>query len=309
MGNAFSFAWEDTLIIWLQAHMGAAGTALASFFSMFGEELLLILVLGFFYWCYDKELGKLLGRNICAQIVFNPMLKNLTLRMRPYMVNPEIQCLKPVDASADIMDVAAQGYSFPSGHSSNAAAAYGTIGRRCRKTWVRVLALLIPLLVGISRFCLGVHYPTDVLGGWLLGVVIIFFTPWFIGKFKSRRVPYLILLAAMLPGWFYCKSNDFYTGYGMTVGFFLADLFEENYVRFQNTRVWWKIILRLAGGAAIYFALNKLLKLPFSPDFLESASFAAHLVRALRYAVILFADIALYPLLFDRLGKKSGQAV
>ena len=305
MGNAFSFAWEDALIVWLQAHMGTAGSTLASFFSMFGEELLLILVLGFFYWCYDKELGKLLGRNICAEIVFNPMLKNLALRMRPYMVNPKIQCLKPVDASADIMDLAAQGYSFPSGHSSNAAAAYGTIGRCCRKTWVQVLAVLIPLLVGISRFCLGVHYPTDVLAGWLLGAVIIFFTPWFIGKFKSRRVPYLILLVAMLPGWFYCKSNDFYTGYGMTVGFFLADLFEEKYVRFQNTRVWWKIILRVAGGAVIYFALSTLLKLPFSPEFLESGTFAAYLVRALRYAVILFVDIALYPLLFDRLAGNS----
>ena len=148
MGNAFSFAWEDTLIIWLQAHMGAAGTALASFFSMFGEEMLLILVLGFFYWCYDKELGKLLGRNICVVIVLNPMMKNLALRLRPYMVNPEIQCLKPVDASADIMDLAAQGYSFPSGHSSNAAAAYGTVGRWYRKTWVRVLAVVIPLLAG-----------------------------------------------------------------------------------------------------------------------------------------------------------------
>ena len=45
--------------------------------------------------------------------------------------------------------------------------------------------------------------------------------------------------------------------------------------------------------------------MPFSPEFLESASFAAYLVRALRYAVILFVDIALYPLLFDRIGKKK----
>ncbi len=304
MGNAFSFAWEDALIIWLQAHMGAAGTALASFFSMFGEELLLILVLGFFYWCYDKEVGKLLGRNICVELVFNPMLKNIALRQRPYMANPGIHCLKPIDSSADIMDPTAQGYSFPSGHSSNAATAYGTIGRCFQKTWVRVLAVLIPLLVGISRFCLGVHYPTDVMAGWLLGVVIIFITPWFIGKFRNRWVPYLILLIAMLPGWFYCRSNDFYTGYGMTVGFFLADLFEDRYVRFQNTRVWWKVILRIAGGAAIYFTLNTVLKLPFSSEFLDSGSFMAHLVRALRYAVILFVDIALYPLLFDRIGKQ-----
>ena len=91
----------------------------------------------------------------------------------------------------------------------------------------------------------------------------------------------------------------------MTVGFFLADLFEEKYVRFQNTRVWWKILLRVAGGAAIYFALNTVLKLPFSSAFLSSGTFAARLVRALRYAVILFVDIALYPLLFDR--KKRGQ--
>ena len=59
MGNAFSLGWEDALMIWLQSFMGSAGTALASFLTMFGEELVLILVMGFFYWCYDKETGKL----------------------------------------------------------------------------------------------------------------------------------------------------------------------------------------------------------------------------------------------------------
>ncbi|MCR5576457.1 MAG: phosphatase PAP2 family protein [Oscillospiraceae bacterium] len=307
MGNVFSFDWEDALIIWLQSHMGAAGTALSTVFSMFGEELLLILVMGFFYWGWDKEIGKLLGRCTCAELVFNPMLKNIALRLRPYMVDPEIKCLKAVDSSADVMDVAAQGYSFPSGHSANAAVTYGVIGRCSRKTWIRILAVCIPLLVGISRFCLGVHYPTDVLAGWLLGLALIFFMPWFVGKFKSRWIPYVILLLVMLPGWFYCKSNDFYSGYGMTLGFFLGDLFEEKYVRFHNTRVWWKILLRIVGGAAIYFGLNTVLKLPFSRAFLDSGTFAAYLVRALRYAVILFVDIAIYPLLFDRIGKKKEQ--
>ena len=305
MGNIFYFEWENALMIWLQAHMGTVGTSLASFISMFGEELLLILVLGFFYWGYDKEVGKRLGRAVCIDLCIFPMIKNVALRLRPYMVTPEIKCLKPVDSSADIMDVAAQGYSFPSGHASGSASVYGTIGRSYKERWVRILAVLIPFLVGFSRFCLGVHYPTDVLAGWLLGLVIIFFAPWFIGKFESRWIPYLILLIAMLPGWFYCKTNDFYSGYGMMVGFFAADLFEEKYVRFQNTRVWWKIILRLAGGVAIYFGLNKLLKMPFSSEFMDSGRFAAYLVRALRYAVILFVDIGIYPMLFNAVAAKD----
>ena len=94
----------------------------------------------------------------------------------------------------------------------------------------------------------------------------------------------------------------------MTAGFFIGDLFEEKYVRFQNTRVWWKIVLRVIGGAAVYFGLNMALKMPFSSDFLGSATFAAYLVRALRYAIILFVDIAIYPMLFDRIGKKKEQA-
>lgn len=305
MENVFYFAWEPALMQWLQTVLGPVGAAVASFFSTLGEEMVFILLMGFFYWCWDKELGKLLGRNVCMASILNPMVKNLVLRPRPYMVCPEVKCLKPVDPSADVMDLAAQGYSFPSGHSCGSVSAYGTIGRYYKKTWVRVLAVVIPLLVGISRFCVGVHFPTDVLAGWALGLLIIFLVPWLIGKFRRRWVAYLVLLLVTLPGWFYCKTNDYFTAYGMMIGFFAADLFEEKYVRFQNTRVWWKILLRLAGGVAIYFGLNTLLKLPFSKDFLESGTTLAFLVRTVRYAVILFIDVALYPMLFDRIGKKK----
>ena len=307
MENVFYFAWEPALMAWLQAHLGPVGIAVASFFSTLGEEMVFILLMGFLYWCYDKEIGKFLGRNICVANVANPLLKNIVLRPRPYMVCPEVQCLKPVDPSADVMDIAAQGYSFPSGHSSGSVTAYGSVGRRFKQPWIRVLSVLIPLFVGISRFCVGVHFPTDVLTGWILGLIVIFVTPWFIGRFKNRWIPYVILLVAALPGWFYCRTNDYFTAYGMMVGFFAADLFEEKYVRFQNTRVLWKMALRLLGGVAIYFGLNTLLKLPFSSAFLDSGTFAAHLVRALRYAIILFVDVAIYPLAFDRLGQKKKQ--
>ena len=300
MGNTFFFTWEPALMVWLQSHLGSFGITLATIFSMFGEEMATILVLGFCYWSWKKELGKFI-------MVANPMIKNVFLRLRPYMVCPEVKCLKPVDSSADIMDVAAQGYSFPSGHSSGSVANYTSVAAYLKKKWAWALGILIPLLVGLSRFCVGVHFPTDVLFGWALGLCVVMLVPFFQKKFEKRWVFYLIILLLAVPGWFYCKTNDFYTSYGMMVGFFAGDLFEEKYVKFKNTKCWWKMILRVLGGGAVYFALNALLKMPFSSSFLHAGTFLSYLVRAIRYAVILFVDVAIYPLCFDRIkfGKKA----
>lgn len=73
------------------------------------------------------------------------------------------------------------GYSFPSGHTANATIAYGVlavlIGRIGLPAPVRLVAWLllggIIVAVGMSRIWLGVHYPSDVLGGWLLGGVFV----------------------------------------------------------------------------------------------------------------------------------------
>ena len=303
MGNTFFFFWEPALMVWLQSHLGAFGLTLATIFSLFGEEMATILVLGFCYWGVHKELGKFIGRNVCVAMVANPLIKNVFLRFRPYMVCPQVKCLKPVDPSADIMDVAAQGYSFPSGHSSGSVSTYTSVGLFLKKKWATAVAVLLPLLVGVSRFCVGVHFPTDVLFGWGLGLLVVLLVPFCQKKFEKRWVFYLVLLLLAVPGWFYCRTNDYFTAYGMMAGFFAGDLFEERFVRFRNTRNVGKICLRVLGGGALYFGLNMLLKLPFSSGFLSSGTFLAHLVRALRYGVILFVLTGLYPLCFDRMGR------
>ncbi len=71
----------------------------------------------------------------------------------------------------------ATGLSFPSGHTIAATAVYLTIGSvlaraiepRVQRIYVLCVAAALAVIVGVSRVFLGVHYPSDVLGGWLVG--------------------------------------------------------------------------------------------------------------------------------------------
>lgn len=301
MGNTFYFEWEPALMHWLQLHMGAFATGLASFVTLFGEEIAMVVILGFIYWCYNKEMGIYLGTNFCMAGLWNPMLKNIFMRRRPYFDHAGVQCLKPVEAGADIYDINAQGFSFPSGHSSNSATVYGSIARFSGKPLPIMIAILITLSVGVSRFCLGVHYPTDVICGWLLGLFAIFFIPWLKSRFSKKWLFYLTMLLISLPGCFYCKTTDYYSALGMSAGFFAGNLFEEKYVHFQNTRNAGKCLLRLAVGGVVYFGLNILLKLPFDPALLSSATPLAYAICVVRYAIILFVIVAVYPMTFDKI--------
>ena len=298
MGNTFYYQWEVALMEFIQAHLGSFGVKLASFITMFGEELVLIVVLGFMYWSFDKKIGRRIGLNITMGLVWNPLIKNIACRRRPYFDNEGIKCLKPVDSSASIYDVKAQGWSFPSGHSTNSTIAYGSLAYYYKNKAVRIIGVLLPILVGISRFCVGVHYPTDVMCGWVLGLIIIFLMPWLLDRSKRKWLLYLIIFIVSLVGCFWSRTDDYYTGIGMMAGFFIGDLFEEKVVHFENTRVWWRMILRVIIGGAIYFGLNTLLKMPFPSDMLHAENALGYSIRAVRYCIIMFVEVGLYPMVF-----------
>ena len=305
----FCFGWEISLMEWLQSVFSSdIAVKIFSIFSACGEELACIAVLGLFYWGLNKEIGKYLGLNLAMGNVWNPMLKNVVLRLRPYFTHSTIKVLKPVDAKADIMDIAAQGYSFPSGHSSNSTITYGGLAVKSRTKWVKVLLWIVPLFIGVSRFVVGVHYPTDVLGGWVLGLIIISVVPLLQKKIKNEFVFFGILLLSGLPGFFYCTSNDFYSGYGILLGAVASFLFEERAVKFDNTKNVLRAILRTAIGGALFMGINTALKMPFSKDFLASGTTLAYIVRTLRYGITIFCVCGLYPMTFrfaDKIWRKK----
>ena len=94
-------------------------------------------------------------------LLCNVLLKNFVARTRPYDVNTGIQLLV-----AKLRD-----YSFPSGHTAASfasAAALYFAGEK--KLWKP--ALVLACLIAVSRLYLYVHYPTDVLAGILLGLIV-----------------------------------------------------------------------------------------------------------------------------------------
>ena len=314
IGNILYFDWEMQLMEWLQAHIGSEGIVfwLLSNLSAFGEQLLLVVIMGFLYWGLNKEFGKYVGVNVLMVNVWNPLIKNIVLRLRPYFVpGYNVKLLRLIDEGADPMDVAAQGFSFPSGHSSSAVTVYSSLAAHEKKRkllWI--IAFVLPLLVGFSRVFVGAHFPTDVLCGWILGAVTVILVPWLRKTIKNRWVFYAVLLLTALPGFFYCTSNDYYTSFGMLLGFIIAEPFEEKYVNFKNTSNIFRCILRTLGGGLIYFGLNEILKMPFPKELLDAGNLAAHLIRSLRYAAVIFVVIGVYPMIFkwtDRLWNRKGE--
>lgn len=97
---------------------------------------------------------------VFSALVCNAFLKNLVERARPFDKIPSLQFLirKPHD------------FSFPSGHTSSSFAV-ATVFLAMLPLWVGVAALTIAVLIAFSRMYLGVHYPSDVLCGAVLGVL------------------------------------------------------------------------------------------------------------------------------------------
>lgn len=300
MGNAFWFEWEPQVILFLQDKITPILQSIFEAITFLGDEYAMILIIGFLYWGYKKDLGKKVGIYAIMALVSSIALNNIVMRRRPYFDHPEIKCLKPRSSEGDPYDLLIQGFSFPSGHATNSISTYAVLGLNSRKKILKAVFFFIPILIGLSRVTLGVHYPTDILAGWALSALIIFI----VSFIKNQYALYILITVLGMIGCFFCKSADYYSALGITFGFILGFLFEEKKVHFENTKSVLWMIIRTVGGLFLFVAVDKLLKIPFSAEFLSSATSLALLVRTIRYTLATFVLIGVYPLSFQWIDKK-----
>ena len=137
---------DESILLWIQETVRQGWlNPLVEFYTTLGNGGLLWIVL---------SLALLLGA-LCTNVV----LKNLVQRPRPYTA---VEGLIPLLTSGDPN-------SFPSGHTCAAFAAGLAWAGTCSARWARIAAVVSAVCMGLSRLYVGVHYPSDVLAGALVG--------------------------------------------------------------------------------------------------------------------------------------------
>ena len=159
------FQLDGNILLWIQEYIrNDFLTPIFKFITHLGDEgyvWIAIAVILLFVKKYRK-VGLMVGASLLGSLVFNNMLvKNLVARPRPYRMIETLSILIPEPGE----------YSFPSGHTSSSFAAGVVLYLMLPKKY-GVPAMILAFLIGISRLYVGVHYPTDVLGGMVMGTVL-----------------------------------------------------------------------------------------------------------------------------------------
>ncbi len=232
------------------------------------------------YWCLDKKKGYFIIGNTVFGAGINAVLKTWFHVPRPFVQDPDFS---PVEMARG----GAGGYSFPSGHSQNAVSVYGAIATLVKKNSLRVACIVMIILVAFSRLYLGVHFPTDVLGGLSVGTLVLLFC--YIVMKKSETHPNLtavaygsagvVLLAAAIviensslvktldPENMKNAVSGLSFGCGAMLGVGVFEPIERKFICFKERAVWWAQILKLLLGSVILVGILFGLRMLIRPMF------------------------------------------
>ena len=265
----------------LQQFREGAGKVLSEFLAkmtFLGELNTVLVIMAVIYWCVSKDFGTYLLMGWSGYRLVNGVLKVTACAYRPWIRDARIV---PYGNSM----TTATGYSFPSGHSMNAASAYGgVVVRRDVPRALRVILGAVVVLVAFSRCYLGVHTPQDVLVGMAAGMLVMWLTVrlmrW-VAEHPQKDIWVAaigILLAVAVAAYAALKpypedydaagkllvdgtkmANDTFKGVGWCMAFLVGWILERRFVNFTTDVPRLQKLTRLAGGLLGYYAVSLIL--------------------------------------------------
>lgn len=177
-----SFRFDTTLLLWLHAGAHPLLDRLMLSLTRLGDPGMVLPVvlaaLGWFLWRGQRAEALMLLVASAGALALNVGMKLQYARPRPALWPPLIR---------------ETSYGFPSGHALGSLVIYGYLavlfGLRypSQARRIHLVATLLILLIGLSRLYLGVHYPTDVLAGYAVGVLWLVICVAGLKRMRRRR--------------------------------------------------------------------------------------------------------------------------
>ena len=159
-------AIDETIYNLIFKLLSTPTTFIMTFISHLGSATILILICIILYILLkDKKMALIIMLNLAIVYLLNVIIKMIIARPRP-----------------DILRLVYEtGYSFPSGHAMVATGFYGfliyiankKIKNKALRRCITILLTLLIFLIGISRIYLGVHYATDIIGAFMIGIIYL----------------------------------------------------------------------------------------------------------------------------------------
>ena len=145
-------------------------------FTWLGYPQAYMILIAIIYWSFDRKLGLRLAIFLPVVASVNSILKQAIHAPRPYWLDPNIKAIH-----------ISNGFGMPSGHAQ-ASTAWLYAGSCLKRGWLWAIAITVVLMIGLSRVYLGVHFTSQVLIGWVIGILVVIF----FSRFESKIVTWFL---------------------------------------------------------------------------------------------------------------------